>query len=76
MANAASAPLKLAGPVPMVNNPGYGALDNLAVAGAVLVLVLLLVSYRCSGRVQLMQVAESARQMLSMKMVGFCNLAM
>ena len=44
-AAAASAPLKLAGPVPMVNNPGYGALDNLAVAGAVLVAVLLLVKY-------------------------------
>ncbi len=44
-AAAASAPLKLAGPVPMVNNPNYGALDNLAVAGAVLLVVLLLVKY-------------------------------
>jgi uric acid transporter len=35
-AAAASAPVKLAGPIPMVNNPGYGALDNLAIAGAVL----------------------------------------
>ena len=37
--------LKLAGPVPMVNNPGYGALDNLAIAAAVLVFILLLVKY-------------------------------
>ena len=42
---AQAVPLKLAGPVPMLNNPGYGALDNLAVAGAVLLLVLLLVKY-------------------------------
>jgi NCS2 family nucleobase:cation symporter-2 len=42
----ASAPeLKLAGPLPMVNNPGYGALDNYAVAAAVLVFILLLVKY-------------------------------
>ncbi len=42
----ASAPvLKLAGPVPMLNNPGYGALDNLAIAAAVLVFILLLVRY-------------------------------
>ncbi|MBK6718272.1 MAG: purine permease [Burkholderiales bacterium] len=42
----ASAPaLKLAGPVPMLNNPGYGALDNLAIASAVLVFILLLVKY-------------------------------
>lgn len=44
-AAAASAPVKLAGPVPMVNNPGYGALDQLAVAAAVLVFILLLVKY-------------------------------
>ena len=45
-ASAASAPaLKLAGPIPMVNNPGYGALDNYAVAAAVLVFILLLVKY-------------------------------
>lgn len=44
-AAAASAPLKLAGPVPMVNNPNYGALDQLAVAAAVLVFILLLVKY-------------------------------
>jgi uracil-xanthine permease len=42
----ASAPvLKLAGPIPMLDNPSYGALDNLAVAAAVLVFILLLVKY-------------------------------
>ena len=42
----ASAPaIKLPGPIPMVDNPGYGALDNLAIAAAVLVVVLLLVKY-------------------------------
>ena len=44
-AEAASAPVKLAGPIPMTNNPGYGALDNMAIAGAVLVFILLLVKY-------------------------------
>jgi xanthine/uracil permease len=45
-ATGASAPLlKLAGPVPMVNNPAYGALDNLAIAAFVLVVILLLVKY-------------------------------
>ncbi len=44
-AAAASAPVKLPGPVPMVDNPAYGALDNLAVAAAVLVFILLLVKY-------------------------------
>ncbi len=43
-AAAASAPVKL-GPVPMVDNPNYGALDNLAIAAAVLVFILLLVKY-------------------------------
>ncbi|MFO1271387.1 MAG: nucleobase:cation symporter-2 family protein [Rubrivivax sp.] len=43
-AAAASAPIKL-GPVPMVDNPAYGALDNLAIAAAVLVFILLLVKY-------------------------------
>ena len=43
-AAAASAPLAL-GPIPMVNNPGYGSLENLAIAGAVLVSILLLVKY-------------------------------
>jgi NCS2 family nucleobase:cation symporter-2 len=42
----ASAPaLKLPGPIPMVDNLNYGALDNLAVAGAVLIFILLLVKY-------------------------------
>ncbi|MFD0668877.1 nucleobase:cation symporter-2 family protein [Ramlibacter sp. MAHUQ-53] len=46
VAPGASAPaLKLAGPIPMVNNPAYGALDNLAIAAAVLVFILLLVKY-------------------------------
>jgi len=46
VAAGASAPaLKLAGPVPMVDNPNYGALDNLAVAAVVLVAILLLVRY-------------------------------
>ena len=44
-AQAASAPLKLAGPIPMTNNPSYGALDNMAIAAAVLVFILLLVRY-------------------------------
>jgi NCS2 family nucleobase:cation symporter-2 len=37
--------LKLAGPVPMSPNPSYGALDNLAIAGFVLLVVLALVKY-------------------------------
>lgn len=42
----ASAPaMKLAGPVPMVDSASYGALDNMAIAGAVLVFILLLVKY-------------------------------
>jgi NCS2 family nucleobase:cation symporter-2 len=45
-AAAASAPLlKLPGPVPMVDNPAYGALDTLGVAALVLVFILLLVKY-------------------------------
>jgi NCS2 family nucleobase:cation symporter-2 len=44
-AAAASAPVKLTAPIPMVNNPAYGALDNMAVAAAVLVFILLLVKY-------------------------------
>jgi uracil-xanthine permease len=47
-AEAASAPVRLSGPIPMVDNPNYGALDNMAVAGAVLVFILLLVKY-CRG---------------------------
>jgi NCS2 family nucleobase:cation symporter-2 len=44
-AAAASAPVKLAGPIPMLDNPNYGSLENLAIAGAVLVFILLLVKY-------------------------------
>ena len=36
---------KLPGPIPMVDNPNYGALDNMAMAAFVLVVILLLVSY-------------------------------
>lgn len=43
-AAAASAPIQI-GPIPMVNNPGYGALDNMAIAAVVLVFILLLVKY-------------------------------
>ncbi len=42
----ASAPaIKLPGPIPMVDNLRYGALDNMAIAAAVLVFILLLVKY-------------------------------
>jgi len=41
---ASSAPITL-GPIPLVDNPAYGALDNLAIAAAVLVFILLLVKY-------------------------------
>jgi uric acid transporter len=45
-AAAASAPLvKLPGPVPMLDNPNYGALDNMAVAGFVLLVILLISRY-------------------------------
>lgn len=44
-AAAASAPVVLPGPIPMVDNPQYGRLDNLAIAGIVLVVILLLVKY-------------------------------
>jgi NCS2 family nucleobase:cation symporter-2 len=43
-AEAASAPVTL-GSIPMVDNPGYGALDNMAIAAAVLIFILLLVKY-------------------------------
>ncbi len=43
-AQAASAPIKL-GPIPMADNPNYGALDNLVIAALVLGVVLLLVKY-------------------------------
>jgi NCS2 family nucleobase:cation symporter-2 len=41
---AASAPVAL-GPIPVLDSPSYGALDNLAIAGAVLLFILLLVKY-------------------------------
>ena len=41
---AAAVEIKL-GPIPLVDNPAYGALDNLAVAAAVLLFILLLVKY-------------------------------
>ena len=37
--------IKLPGPIPMMDNPNYGALDNLAIAGVVLLAILLLVRY-------------------------------
>ena len=37
--------MKLSGPIPMVDNLKYGALDNLAIAGFVMVLILLLVKF-------------------------------
>jgi NCS2 family nucleobase:cation symporter-2 len=43
-AAAASAPITL-GPIPMVDNPNYGSLENMAIAGAVLVFILLLVKF-------------------------------
>ena len=42
---AAKVALRLPGPIPMVDNPNYGALDNMAVAAFVLVAILLLVKY-------------------------------
>ncbi len=44
-AAAQAAAMKLPGPIPMVDNPSYGALDNMAIAAFVLVAVLLLVKY-------------------------------
>ena len=44
-ATGAAAPAMKLGPIPMVNNLNYGALDNLAIAGFVLVVILLLVKY-------------------------------
>ncbi len=41
----AAAALQLPGPIPMLDNPGYGGLEDLAVAGAVLVFILLLVKF-------------------------------
>jgi NCS2 family nucleobase:cation symporter-2 len=45
-ASASAAPvLKLAGPIPLTDNPNYGALDNMGVAGFVLAVILLVVRY-------------------------------
>jgi uric acid transporter len=44
-AQAASAPVKLTSPIPMTDNPNYGALDNMAIAATVLVFILLLVRF-------------------------------
>ena len=45
-ATGASAPaLRLPGPIPMVDNPNYGALDNMAIAAFVLVVILLITRY-------------------------------
>jgi NCS2 family nucleobase:cation symporter-2 len=45
-AAAASAPvMKLPGPIPMLDNASYGALDNMAIAGFVLVVILLIARY-------------------------------
>ena len=41
----ASGATKLPGPIPMLDNPAYGALDNLAIAAFVLVAILLMVRY-------------------------------
>jgi uracil-xanthine permease len=44
-ATTGAAPTRLPGPIPMVDNPGYGSLDNLAVAAFVLVVILLISRY-------------------------------
>ena len=44
-AAAASPAIKLTGPVPMADNPNYGALDNMGIAAFVLVAILLIVRY-------------------------------
>jgi uric acid transporter len=42
----ASAPaMRLPGPIPMLDNPNYGALDNMAIAAFVLVVILLITRY-------------------------------
>jgi len=37
--------IKLAGPIPMLDNPNYASLDNMAIAGLVLLAILLLLKY-------------------------------
>ena len=44
-ASAAAPALKLPGPIPMLDNPNYGSLENMAIAGFVLIAILLLVKY-------------------------------
>ncbi|MGY4827016.1 nucleobase:cation symporter-2 family protein [Sphaerotilaceae bacterium SBD11-9] len=44
-AAAASAPVKLPGPLPMADNPNYGSLENMAIAAFVLVAILLITRY-------------------------------
>jgi len=44
-APAASAPALKLGPIPMLDNPNYGALDHLAIAGFVLAVILLIARY-------------------------------
>ena len=44
-APAASAPALRLGPIPMLDNPNYGALDHLAIAGFVLIVILLIARY-------------------------------
>jgi NCS2 family nucleobase:cation symporter-2 len=44
-ASAAAPVIKLTGPIPMVDNPNYGSLENLAISAAVLIFILLLVKY-------------------------------
>ena len=41
----AAAPIKLPGPIPMLDNPNYASLENLAVAAFVLVMILVLVRH-------------------------------
>jgi NCS2 family nucleobase:cation symporter-2 len=45
VASGASAPALALGPIPLVDNPGYGALDHLAIAAFVLIVILLLVRF-------------------------------
>lgn len=44
-ADAVAPAMKLSGPIPMIDSVKYGALDNLAIAGFVMVLILLLVKF-------------------------------
>jgi len=44
-AAAASAPVTLVGPIPMLDNPNYASLENMAIAGFVLLAIVLMVKY-------------------------------